>query len=66
MLMQILQDFEKITGYFYFFLKIYKLKNIFIAEFESQRNTHVTAEHVYISSGYLYAATARKFRVHCT
>ena len=29
-----------------------------------QRNIHVTAEHVFITSGYLYAATAYKFRVH--
>ena len=49
----------KITWYFlYFFYLIDEVRNVLIAEFESQRNTHVAAEHVFISSGYLYAATS--------
>ena len=50
-------------GVFFFisFIKLMKLKHVLIANSNLRKNIHFSAEHVFISSGYFYAATACEF-----
>ena len=64
MSLHVLQYLYKTTGFLYFFDYLMNKEMFCLWNSNLRRNIYSTAEHVFISNRYLYAATACTFRVH--